>query len=83
MYLLDGTPLAHHECPMAQVVSGAIALATDAQVIVERPDGSRVTVIVNIRPLRDAEGKIVGAINCFYEMAQPISLPTFWKQPVA
>ncbi|SFB75784.1 PAS domain S-box-containing protein [Polaromonas sp. OV174] len=81
MYLLDGTPLAHRDCPMAQVVSGAIDMAIDAPVIVERPDGSRVTVIVNIRPLRDEEGDIVGAINCFYEMAQPISLPKFGKQP--
>lgn len=79
MYLLDGTPLAHDECPMAQVVSGAIAMATDAPVVIERPDGSRVTVIVNIRPLRDSRGEIIGAINCFYEMAHPISIPTSAK----
>lgn len=75
MYLLDGTPLPHDECPMAQVVSGAVDMATDAQVVIERPDGSRVTVIVNIRPLRDARNEIVGAINCFYEMSRPISIP--------
>lgn len=79
MYLLDGTPLPHAECPMAQVVSGAIALATDAPVVIERPDGSRVTVIVNIRPLRDSRGEIVGAINCFYEMDRPISIPASAK----
>ena len=83
MFLLDGTPLPHDECPMAQVVSGAIASATDAPVVIERPDGSRVTVIVNIRPLRDSRGEIVGAINCFYEMARPISLPTFAKSQSA
>ncbi|MGJ7501279.1 PAS domain S-box protein [Variovorax sp. ZT5P49] len=79
MYLLDGTPLPHDECPMTQVVSGAVAEVTDAQVVVERPDGSRVTVIVNIRPLQDAQGEIVGAINCFYEMSCPISIPIFAK----
>lgn len=79
MYLLDGTPLRHDECPMAQVVSGAIDMAIDEQVVVERPDGSRVTVIVNIRPLRDSLGEIVGAINCFYELSRPISIPTFAK----
>ena len=84
MYLVDGTPLSHDECPMAQVVSGAIDLATDAQVVIERPDGSRVTVIVNIRPLRDSRGEIVGAINCFYEMARPISIPKFAEaQPLS
>jgi hypothetical protein len=79
MYLPDGTPLPHDECPMAQVVSGAIEMAIDEQVVVERPDGSRVTVIVNIRPLRDARGEVVGAINCFYELSRPISTPTFAK----
>jgi len=81
MYLLDGTPLPHDECPMAQVVSGAIEMAIDEQVVVERPDGSRVTVIVNIRPLRDSRGEIVGAINCFYELSRPISIPTSAKLP--
>lgn len=79
MFLLDGTPLPHAECPMAQVVSGAVASVTDAPVVIERADGSRVTVIVNIRPLRDTRGEIVGAINCFYEKDHPITIPTFGK----
>ena len=79
MYLLDGTPLPHDECPMAQVVSGAIEMASDEQVVVERPDGSRVTVIVNIRPLRDSRGGVAGAINDFYELSRPIPIPTFAK----
>ena len=40
---------------MAQVVSGEILEARDAEVLIERPDGSRVTVIVNIRPLKRPE----------------------------
>lgn len=80
MYLLDGTPLRHDECPMAQVVSGATSIVIDAQVMIERPDGSRVTVIVNIRPLRNVRGEIVGAINCFYKMSCPISIPDFRKR---
>ena len=80
MYLLDGTPLPHDECPMAQVVSGAVAIVNDAQIVIERPDGSRVTVIVNIRPLRDSRGEVVGAINCFYEMANPISFPRLFAK---
>ncbi len=79
MYRLDGTPLSHDECPMAQVVSGAVEMAIDEQVVIERPDGSRVTVIVNIRPLRDSQGGIIGAINCFYELARPISIPSSAK----
>lgn len=80
MYLLDGTPLRHDECLVAQVVSGATSIVIDAQVMIERPDGSRVTLIVNIRPLRDARGVIVGAINCFYEVSCPISIADFRKR---
>ena len=66
----DGSFMPHQDCPMAEVVSGKITEAHDAEVIIERPDGSRVTVIVNIRPLRDVHGAIVGAINCFYDITE-------------
>ncbi len=39
----------------------------DAEVHIERPDGSRVVVIVNIAPLIDDSGTIVGAMNNFYD----------------
>ena len=39
----------------------------DAEVHIERPDRSRVVVIVNIAPLVDGNGAIVGAVNSFCE----------------
>jgi signal transduction histidine kinase len=39
-------------------------------VLIERPDGSRVIVIVNIAPLTDEQGKVTGAINCFYDVTE-------------
>jgi len=41
----------------------------DEEVIIERPDGSRLPVRVNIGPLRDPEGHIVGAINVFQDIS--------------
>ena len=41
-----------------------------AKCIIERPDGTRVTVVVNIRPLKDQQGQITGAINCFYDITE-------------
>ncbi|HWI57848.1 MAG TPA: ATP-binding protein, partial [Bacillota bacterium] len=38
--------------------------------IIERPDGSRVNVLVNIDPIRDSEGKVVGAINVLTDITQ-------------
>src|SRR4029450_14017570 len=66
----DGSFMPHEKCPMAEVVAGKIPEARDAEVLIERPDGSRVTVIVNIRPLKNERGEIVGAINCFYDISE-------------
>ena len=64
----DGSFMPHEQCPMAEVVAGAIPEARDAEVLIERPDGSRITVVVNIRPLKNQRGEITGAINCFYDI---------------
>jgi PAS domain S-box-containing protein len=65
-----GTVMPHDQCPMAEVLSGKKSSALDVEVVIERPDGSRITVIVNIVPLRDVQGKITGAINSFYDITE-------------
>ena len=70
MHRPDGSVMPHDQCPMAEVLSGKIPEARDAEVQIERPDGSRITVIVNIRPLKDENGKILGAINCFVDISE-------------
>jgi len=64
----DGTYMPHDQCPMAEVVAGTLSEAADAEVLIERPDGSRITAIVNIRPLKNQDGDVTGAINCFYDI---------------
>lgn len=68
LFLLDGTPLPHEECPMAQAVLDGTS-TRNAEVVMERPDGERFTALVNIRPLRDRENRIQGAINCFQDVS--------------
>jgi PAS domain S-box-containing protein len=36
----------------------------------ERPDGSRFLALVNITPLRNPQGDIVGAVNCFQDITE-------------
>jgi PAS domain S-box-containing protein len=67
LHLLDGTPLPHDICPMADAVSSGTDMR-NAQVVIERPDGSKCTVLVNIRALKDHRGRIQGAINCFQDI---------------
>jgi len=66
----DGSFIPQAQCPMAEVVSGKLAEARDAEVVIERPDGSRITVVVNIRPMKNERGEITGAINCFYDVTE-------------
>jgi PAS domain S-box-containing protein len=70
MFRPDDTFMPHEECPMAEVLSGKISETRDAEVSIERPDGSRITVIVNIRPLKNKQGEVTGAINCFYDITE-------------
>lgn len=66
----DGSFMPHEHCPMAEVVCGKISEVCDAEVLIERPDRTRIAVIVNIRPLKNQRGEIIGAINCFYDISQ-------------
>jgi PAS domain S-box-containing protein len=53
---------------MADAVRSGTA-TRNAQVVMERPDGSRFTALVNIRALTDHRGRIQGAINCFQDVS--------------
>ena len=70
MYRPDGSFMPHEQCPMGDVLSGKVPGIHDGEVHIERPDGSRVIVIVNIAPLTDDRGDITGAINCFYDVTE-------------
>jgi two-component system, chemotaxis family, CheB/CheR fusion protein len=70
MFRPDGSFLPHEGCPMAEVVSGKIQEVHDQEVLIERPDGSQVVVVVNIRPLRNQHGEVTGAVNCFYDISE-------------
>jgi PAS domain S-box-containing protein len=70
LYRPDGTFMPHDRCPMATVASGEIAEVRDGEVLIERPDGTWITVLVNIRPSKNDRGEITGAINCFYDISE-------------
>ncbi|MFN2452723.1 MAG: PAS domain S-box protein [Pyrinomonadaceae bacterium] len=69
VYLTDGTFVPHSQTPMAEVLrTGREVRGLEA--IIERPDSSRIPVEVNVVPLRDAEGNIRGAVNCFQDITE-------------
>lgn len=67
LYNIDGTYLPHNETPVAACLKDGHP-RKDVQVIIERPDLSRIYVRVNIVPVRDEKGDQIGMINCFYNI---------------
>ena len=66
-FTLDGTPAA--SSMMSEVLASGEAVR-DVERIVEDENGSRVIVSINIDPLRDANGAVVGAVNCFLDISE-------------
>ena len=66
----DGGFIPKDQCPMAEVLSGKRPEVRDAEVVLEQPGGALLTVSVNIRALKAETGKIIGAINCFYDITE-------------
>lgn len=68
-WLADGTPVSVDETPMAQAVRHG-SICRNAEVEVERQDGKRFFASVNVEPLRDDNGAVVGAINVFHDVTE-------------
>ena len=70
IYRSDGTFLARAQTPMAAVLRGDVPASYDEEYTIERPDGSRVTVITNIVLLKNKQEEITGAVCCFYDITE-------------
>ncbi|GEM_PF-2371927 len=68
-YAADGKPLPREQTPMAQVLSTGVALS-DQELIFERPDHTRRTVLVSVEPIRDENGKLTGAVSVFQDITE-------------
>jgi PAS domain S-box-containing protein len=66
----DGKPMPHEKCPMARVLRGEKLEPSDLEILVERPDGVRRSVVANPKALKNEKGRIIGAINCLYDITE-------------
>ncbi len=69
MFRSDGSLLPHHECPMADVLRTGVSVR-EQEVHIERPNGLRGIALVDIEPIKDSGGNIVGAVNCFQDITE-------------
>ena len=69
MFRPDGSLLPHHQCPMADVLRTGVSVR-EQEVHIERPDGLRGIALVDIEAIKDSDGNIVGAVNCFQDITE-------------
>lgn len=69
LYMPDGTPLPHDQCPMAVALREGRPIR-GVEAVAERPDGTRVPFIPFPTPLRDSSGRIIGAINMLVDLSE-------------
>jgi PAS domain S-box-containing protein len=66
-YELDGTQA--ESTLLASVLATGLPVR-DIERKVERPDGSQIVVAVNIEPIRNARGDLVGAVHCMVDVSE-------------
>jgi PAS domain S-box-containing protein len=69
LFLPDGSPLPHAENPMADAIHHGASYRNQA-VTIERPDGSRRHVLVNVEPVRGGGDSPAGAVNVFLDVTE-------------
>jgi len=70
LYRADGSHMAHCDTPVALALSTG-ASVHEEEVIIGRPDGSRVHVSVHIDPIRNpTDGRIIGVVNFFNDLTE-------------
>ena len=66
----DGTPVGPEQCPIEGVVNGMMPELSGEELLIERPDGSRIVVVATVQPQKDSQGSTIGAISSFYDISK-------------
>ena len=69
LWLPNGTLLPHTQSPMVELLRTGVP-ARGVEVFIERPDGSRLPVLVNFAALKNEQGEITGSITSFMDITE-------------
>src|SRR5262245_53482283 len=64
----EGIPIAHDQCWMALALQMNKAF-NGHEIVIERPDGQRITVLAHANPLHDESGNLLGAVNVLVDIS--------------
>jgi PAS domain S-box-containing protein len=68
-YTAEGVPLPFAATPVAVTLRSGVPVR-GVELLIERPDGSQVSVLMNAAPLQDTQGRIDGATCSFQELTE-------------
>jgi signal transduction histidine kinase len=69
IFRVDGTPLRPEEFPVKEVLAKGVPIV-NCEMVLQRPDSSRINVLANIAPLRDSGGTVRGAVSIFQDITE-------------
>src|ERR1019366_5004802 len=69
LFHLDGAAMPHSESPTAEVLRTGVPVR-NRELVIGRPDGSRVPVLANVVPLRESQGSLIGAVSCLQDITE-------------
>jgi PAS domain S-box-containing protein len=69
LFLPDGFPIAHDQCWMALALTMGNAYHGQ-EIMIERPDGQRLTVLAHATPIFDEPGGLLGAVNVLVDITE-------------
>src|ERR1044072_1270590 len=67
LFATDGTPIRHDRCWMALTLSTGKEFY-GREIVIECPDGHRVTALAHANPIFDNDGRLVGAVNVLIDV---------------
>ncbi len=68
LFAVDGTPIRHDQCWMALALRNNRPYLGE-EILVERPDGRRLTALAHANPIHDSAGQVVGAVNVLVDIS--------------
>jgi two-component system sensor kinase FixL len=71
LFATDGAPITHDACWMAKALQTGKDYNGE-EIIIERPDGRRLTVLAHANPIYDDTGELVGAVNVLVDITDRI-----------
>jgi PAS domain S-box-containing protein len=68
LYAMDGSPIMHDQCWMALALKNNLEY-DGHEIVIEHPDGKRLTALAHANPIHNEMGQLLGAVNVLVDIS--------------